>query len=405
MVIESYGPRADEALVVPQENDNPGEIDGLIRHTVDATGDYIRAASKTPLLDKKQETELSRKIEIGLFAGQILAVRAAEEPEDMLGQIHQQVMDAAMEKLRGATNTRSKAADEKSGGAAKPKAKRQVDELTADELDIARHDADMGMMRIAKYAVDESVTSEELRSLADEGSAARRHMVEANLRLVIAIAKRYTARAKTMDYLDLVQEGNKGLIKAVDMFDYAKGYAFSTYATNWIHQAIQLSLADHSRTVRLPKEMNNTLHTKIIPERDKLIDELGREPTDTELATAASLTVAKVRYLRPYVHNPMSLDTRVGEEGDATLADLVVSDDEPTALDFVRIKELSQAIDSVLNTLDERWAQILRLRYGFGCEPHTPARLAEMFGVSRAFVRKLERKAIASLAKSPALIE
>ncbi|GEM_PF-3074683 len=405
MAIESYGPRADDALVVPHVNDEPTEIDGLIRHSVDTTRDYIRAVCKTPLLDKQEVVELSKKIEIGLFAGRILAVRAAEDPEEMLGELHQQVMYAATERLRGATNTRSKSADEKSGGVARAKAQKRIDELTADELDIARHDADMGVMRIAKYVADESITSQELQLLEAEGSAARRHLAEANLRLVIAIAKRYTARAKTMDYLDLVQEGNKGLMKAVDMFDYAKGYTFATYATNWIHQAIQLSLADHSRTIRLPKEMNNTLHTKIIPERDKLMDELGREPTDTELAAAANLPVAKVQYLRPYVHNPMSIDTKVGAEGDTTLADLIVSDDEPTALDFVHMKELEQAIDSALNGLDDRCAQILRMRYGFGCEPHTPAQVAEVFGVSRALVRKLERRAIDSLAKSSALTE
>lgn len=406
MAIESYGPGADDALVAPYENDDYAEFDGAISHGGDTFGDFKRAAVKTPLLESKEQVaELSKKIEIGIFAGRILAVREAEDSEEMLGQIHQQVMSAAVQKLRGATNTRSKAADEKGDGAIQPQVRRKVGELTDDELYIARHDADMGVMRIAKYAADESVTSDELQLLADEGAEARNHLVQANLRLVIAIAKRYRARAKTMDYVDLVQEGNRGLIKAVDMFDHTKGYAFSTYATNWIHQAIQLSLADQSRTIRLPKDMNNKLHTKIIPERDKLIDELGREPTDAELAAQTGLSVEEAQYLRPHVHNLMSMDMKIRAEGDTTLADLLVNDGEPSALDYVSAKELPRAVDALLGTLDERSAQILRLRFGIGCQPHTIEQAAEVLGVNDSFISRWQKTALTKLLKTKGIDE
>ncbi len=298
--------------------------------SLDSVGQYLREIGKVALLDAAHEVELARAIEAGVLAAE---------------RLHR----------HDTNDTPATGAGERGLGA----------ELRRDLYRIAR-----------------------------AGERARDDLVEANLRLVVSIAKRYAGRG--MPFLDLVQEGNLGLIRAVQKFDYTKGFKFSTYATWWIRQGIARAMADQARTIRVPAHMAEIITTLKKAERE-LEQKLGRDPTLTELATAFGVTPARVRELREYDLQPISLDQPLGTDAQATLAELV-KDSRAAAPDATTTSDLRQRLDALLATLPEREATLIRLRTGLADgTPHSHEHISHLDGRSRERIRQLENKALATL--------
>ena len=272
-----------------------------------------------------------------------------------------------------------------------------------DELDLSIPQGvgidDPVRMYLKEIGKVDLLTAEEEVELAkrmEQGDMeAKRQLVEANLRLVVSIAKKYVGRG--MLFLDLIQEGNMGLMKAVEKFDYTKGYKFSTYATWWIRQAITRSIADQARTIRIPVHMVETIN-KLIRVSRQLLQEKGREPTPEEIGEEMDMSADKVREIKKIAQEPVSLETPIGEEEDSHLGDFIEDEDAPAPASAASYMLLRDQLDNVLDTLTDREKRVLELRFGIeDGRPRTLEEVGKEFGVTRERIRQIEAKALRKL--------
>ena len=267
----------------------------------------------------------------------------------------------------------------------------------AEEVELAMR-IEAGLFAEEKLATEKGLPKKlerELKWVARDGQRAKSHLLGANLRLVVSLAKRYTGRG--MQFLDLIQEGNLGLIRAVEKFDYTKGFKFSTYATWWIRQAITRAMADQARTIRIPVHMVEVIN-KLARVQRQMLQDLGREPTPEELSRELDMTPEKVVEVQKYGREPISLHTPLGEDGDSEFGDLIEDTEAVVPADAVGFTMLQQQLEQLLDSLSEREAGVIRMRFGLGDgQPKTLDQIGDTFGVTRERIRQIESKTMAKL--------
>jgi RNA polymerase primary sigma factor len=316
---------------------------------------YLKEIGKVPLLSADEEIELAQKMEDGLKANEDLVEIWKEHFEGAFDEEDPERMKKVNEDLKSYVNSLEESPEK-------------------EEL---------------------QTKLKELRRIAYDGDEAKKKLAEANLRLVVSIAKRYVGRG--MLFLDLIQEGNLGLIKAVEKFDYRKGYKFSTYATWWIRQAITRAIADQARTIRIPVHMVETIN-KLIRVSRQLLQELGREPMPEEIAEEMKMPVERVREILKISQEPVSLETPIGEEEDSHLGDFIQDDNVPVPAEAAAFTLLKEQLSEVLCTLTEREQKVLRLRFGLDDgRARTLEEVGREFSVTRERIRQIEAKALRKL--------
>ena len=279
----------------------------------------------------------------------------------------------------------------------------EVEDISVEDLDVDNMEGislddpvrmylrEIGKIPLLNY--DEEL--ELAKRILEDDEEAKKKLTESNLRLVVSIAKKYVGRG--MLFLDLIQEGNMGLIKAVDKFDYTKGFKFSTYATWWIRQAITRAIADQARTIRIPVHMVETIN-KLIRTSRHLLQQNGREPTPEEIAEEMEIPVEKVLEIQKIAQDPVSLETPIGEEDDSHLGDFIQDDDSPSPQDAASYTMLREQLEEVMNSLTPREAKVLKLRFGLeDGKSRTLEEVGQMFGVTRERIRQIEAKALRKL--------
>lgn len=274
-----------------------------------------------------------------------------------------------------------------------------------DISDLPYDSVRMYLKEIGKVPLLKRKEEIELAKRIEKGDEkAKQHLIQANLRLVVSIAKKYARRSSQLDLLDLIQEGNLGLMKAVEKFDYRKGYKFSTYATWWIRQAITRSLADHARTIRIPVHMVETI-SRYTQARRRLLQFLGRPPLPEEIAAEMDISLDKVRKIEKISQNTLSLEKPVGDEGqDSTLEQFVEDKEQPLPSDIAASRLLKKHIEEIISSLSDRERKILEMRFGLkDGTTHTLEEVGQVFGVTRERIRQIEAKALEKLRKSEAV--
>jgi len=358
-----------EVIEVPGEDADPAtnvriEVDLLKAPTNDPVRMYLKEIGKVPLLNAAQEVDLARRIEAGEFSTALQKTIEDEEKPDPKRLKH------LVEKVWEVRNHQMTAFGKVEG---------------------------IGREKIAKSyrpKTDEEMEGW-LKRVERDGQLAKKKLIEANLRLVVSIAKRYVGRG--MLFLDLIQEGNLGLIRAVEKFDHSKGFKFSTYATWWIRQAITRAIADQARTIRIPVHMVETIN-KLVRVQRQLLQDLGREPTPDEIGKVMGIGADKVREIQKVSQEPVSLETPIGEEEDSHLGDFIEDSEAVVPVDAASFILLQEQLESVLHTLSEREKKVIQLRFGLvDGHPRTLEEVGREFGVTRERIRQIESKTLSKL--------
>jgi len=358
-----------EVIEVPGEDSDPAtnvriEVDLLKAPTNDPVRMYLKEIGKVPLLNAAQEVDLARRIEAGEFATALERTIEDEEKPDpkRLKHVVEKVWEIRDHQLT---------AFGKVEGIGREKISKSYRPKTDDEM------------------------MNWLHRVERDGQLAKKKLIEANLRLVVSIAKRYVGRG--MLFLDLIQEGNLGLIRAVEKFDHSKGFKFSTYATWWIRQAITRAIADQARTIRIPVHMVETIN-KLVRVQRQLLQDLGREPTPDEIGKVMGIGADKVREIQKVSQEPVSLETPIGEEEDSHLGDFIEDSDAVVPVDAASFILLQEQLESVLHTLSEREKKVIQLRFGLvDGHPRTLEEVGREFGVTRERIRQIESKTLSKL--------
>ena len=340
------------------------DVDLLKAPTNDPVRMYLKEIGKVPLLTAAQEVDLARRIEAGEFATELRELTEEEDRVDQkrLRQVTESVVAIREHQIEKFGKVEGIGRD-RIGKTYKPKTREGLDDL--------------------------------LRRVERDGQLAKRKLIEANLRLVVSIAKRYVGRG--MLFLDLIQEGNLGLIRAVEKFDYSKGYKFSTYATWWIRQAITRAIADQARTIRIPVHMVETIN-KLVRIQRQLLQDLGREPLPEEIGRQMGIPADKVREILKVSQEPVSLETPIGEEEDSHLGDFIEDSEAVVPADAASFILLQEQLESVLHTLSEREKKVIQLRFGLlDGHPRTLEEVGREFGVTRERIRQIESKTLSKL--------
>jgi RNA polymerase primary sigma factor len=367
--------------------------DGLSKEAVQAI-DAVRA-----LVGRGKEP---RRISYGQIAD---ALQTMDLPPDQIDAVYEQLNEMGIEVVDDRETADKPVAPDAAADVAEDGEEPEADdEEPADDADptdvpegVAIDDpVRMYLKEIGRVPLLTAAEEVELAKRIEQGDEeAKKRLAEANLRLVVSIAKRYVGRG--MLFLDLIQEGNLGLIKAVEKFDYRKGYKFSTYATWWIRQAITRAIADQARTIRIPVHMVETIN-KLIRVQRQLLQELGREPTPEEIASRMGITVERVREIQKVAQEPVSLETPIGEEEDSHLGDFIEDEDAPAPAEAAGYQLLKEQLEEVLDTLTNREEKVLRLRFGLSDgRARTLEEVGQVFGVTRERIRQIEAKALRKL--------